>query len=376
MIDPPEYMSNGSPSKSNHQDIKLNLVDSNLLHKQTLESEYTQYGLTAPFVEKQLARLKARLAQAELSGNLPYLRLPYSDCFYLDSSDALACLNKVDVSNKRVLSVAGSGEFMQLFINRGASRVDIYDISWLAALWNELKMIGLINLNYDDYRTMFDTWKKTIPNQSIPIFDKNQYQKIRQFLSEPAQKFFDLLTSEEYKKLFYVVPNNLALEGLIRARGGNTFIGTVIKDTETYEELQKKARQVDWHIQIQDIEDVISHVDKETNTVYMSDIGYTPEGATGLVRKFLKTGVKRIVCAWAPRHFTKSSDKYLDSTGQIHKMDWTSLSQNYEPIPEYKGVLLVPGASFTIDGVKVTVVDNDPKGIFGLIVEIKREENE
>ena len=122
-----------------------------------INTDYSRDGLTSRFVFERLNSILAglKLAGVDRSEQLDVMHTVRSECFYSGTSDDLNALSHLPVQGRSVLCVAGSGEAAQLFAFRGARKINLFDRSWSAILWNELKLVSNATLSYDQYRAMF-----------------------------------------------------------------------------------------------------------------------------------------------------------------------------------------------------------------------------
>lgn len=82
----------------------------------------------------------------------------HENTFYLNSSDSLESLLKLQLQGEKVLTVSGSGEFSHAFIQAGAREVCNFDISPAACFYTELRHLALCELEMSDYITLFGSW--------------------------------------------------------------------------------------------------------------------------------------------------------------------------------------------------------------------------
>lgn len=297
------------------------------------EKLYTEAGVTPTSIKAHLERILS-IPPKERDF------LQNEDSFYLNSSDSLPDLvNAIDVRGKRVLSVAASGDFAQIFFFGGAQSVELFDISPLAALWTELRMTAAALLSYSEYKDFF-TDRLTIRRETntfqldpSPLFDILLYKKIRQGLTAQAQTAFDLLTSPRFRELFIVDKIVDAAYGFARPRHLH-FVHDVL-DEQLYQVMQDALVRGRFSIHIEEADEATKRA-STADVVYLSNIGYEAHATVRLATRFYQEGVRRVVfnlCPGTIREisvFDGSSARrsFLDLRGQIFS------PQRYQDVPD------------------------------------------
>lgn len=88
----------------------------------------------------------------------------------------------LDLSGKRALVVGSSGDQALHCIHKGANDVTIMDSNMWTKPFVELKMAGIKNLTYEEFKDCFE---------SLYIFDNQYYPKISHDLSDESKAFWD-----------------------------------------------------------------------------------------------------------------------------------------------------------------------------------------
>lgn len=88
----------------------------------------------------------------------------------------------LDLSGKRALVVGSSGDQALHCIYKGATDVTIMDSNMLTKPYVELKMAGIKNLSFEEFKNCFE---------SLYIFDSKYYPKISHDLSDESKAFWD-----------------------------------------------------------------------------------------------------------------------------------------------------------------------------------------
>lgn len=264
-----------------------------------LEANYDAAGVT---VESIKPRLQEVLRKVQKDKEFPILF--NEESFYLQSSDPIALLNEMDFSGQKVMTVAASGDFAQIFLNRGAAEVRMFDFSPFAAFWTELKIAAASNLTFEEYGKFFgeghslkadsDNYDKdTGEYVPIKLFDARLILKVRQGLSVQARRVFDLLETEDFEELF--ITRNKFTNDLGFARSRDTeFVGDVIKEKTEYEALQANLKKGEWSIKVEEAK-TAAHETGNMDVVYISNIGYEAEQTVDMAKEFRKQGAKRVI---------------------------------------------------------------------------------
>lgn len=95
-------------------------------------------------------------------------------------------MNCLNLENKKVLSITGSGDHILNSFYYGANSVVGFDINSLASLFAELKFNALRKLNFEDF-------KKYLFVGSEKVMNFETYQRIKEGLSESCLSFFNNL---------------------------------------------------------------------------------------------------------------------------------------------------------------------------------------
>lgn len=93
----------------------------------------------------------------------------------------------LNVENKKVLTVAGSGDQILSCALYGAQSVDAFDINPFQLYYSRLKVAAMKALNVDEYNKYFYN------NGFYHIYSKELYSKIRDYLDNDTRAFFDSL---------------------------------------------------------------------------------------------------------------------------------------------------------------------------------------
>lgn len=322
------------------------------------EKRYNEAGVTPASIEAHLEHiLSIPLEERNLLQN--------DDSFYLNSSDPLPDLvNALDVRGKRILSVAASGDFAQIFFFGGAESVELFDISPFAALWTELRMTAAALLSYDEYKRFF-TDRLTIRAStdfyeltSLPLFDIHLYQKICPRLTLHARTLFDLLITPPFKELFIIQRINDAEYGFARPR--NLHFVHDILDVSSYQTMQKNLINGRVSIRVEEANEAKRRA-SSVDVVYLSNIGYTAPETVELTEHFREQGATRVMFTLQPGSvMTLSSSGYwLDIDNNI-----ISPQKSYAEIPDTSRALYINARTSTfVFPEDVFLVHTEQKGL-------------
>lgn len=283
-------------------------------------------GLNAAQVRKMLSNLEATICR---DGKI----LDYSEALYLNSSDDLAALYSLRFEGERILTVGGSGDCPQLFSSRGACQVDVADLSLPGLMYNELTLVAITQLSYEEYLRMFHQWKGYPEwNANIPLVDATLYQRLRPHLSSAARHFWDSFPQVISP---YVRPhrsNRLRSRPDFHGRQW-TFIGEIVTDESQYAAVGKRLRQTKWSLQAKNIFSFFG-ASRLYDTIYLSNVEQNGYAIVELSSQLVRQGHRRVL-------FSYSRNTYLDSYGtyeSLGDLTWKGISTwKGIPIREVEG---------------------------------------
>ena len=90
----------------------------------------------------------------------------------------------IDVLDKDVLTVVGSGDFLLSLINKGAKNISTFDISIFTKYYQELKVAAMQTLSYEEFLEFF---------YGNNCFDEELYGRISNYLNKESRDFWDSL---------------------------------------------------------------------------------------------------------------------------------------------------------------------------------------
>ncbi len=239
-------------------------------------------------VDEMIEDLKMEIGLIEREGCFSH-----AESFYRTTSDDLLGVEAIPVEGKNVATVASSGDFWQIFIAGGAQRVDIFDISLPALLYSEFKLAALETLAFGEYMQLLEkSFHRTSWAEPAKLFFDSEiyFQKIRAKLTPQARIFFDEVALLQAK------------ESILRSfsmrcaflREEKMFVGSVIRDSEQYAELQKKVRTAHVSFKLIDINKANTAFVRN-EVVYLSNINYRLLDSLKLARSLTEKKTRVVV---------------------------------------------------------------------------------
>ncbi len=116
-----------------------------------------------------------------------------SQIYSFTTENIAGYFEKLQFDNKRVLTVAGSGDHIINSIYKGAKEVYGFDINYLALLFTELKLVALEKLEYEEFLQFFMINENNNINKNTNALDYETYNKLKANLSEKAVEYFDIM---------------------------------------------------------------------------------------------------------------------------------------------------------------------------------------
>ena len=127
----------------------------------------------------------------------------YSLLYSMTTENISGFINKYDLRNKRVLTVAGSGDQRYNCLLRGASEVVCFDVNPLVDLHLRLKETAIKELSHDDFLKFF---KVRNDKNGNGFLDKGIFNKIKNYLDKDVYLFYYYVINEfrgePFKKVY------------------------------------------------------------------------------------------------------------------------------------------------------------------------------
>lgn len=123
------------------------------------------------------------------SGNFKGYALLYS----MTTENISGFINQYSLKNRKVLTVAGSGDQRYNCLLRGASEVVSFDVNPLVDLHLRLKEVAIQELSHSDFLKFFNV---KYSDKGDNFLDKSIYYKIRNYLDSDVRLFYDYIINE------------------------------------------------------------------------------------------------------------------------------------------------------------------------------------
>ena len=112
----------------------------------------------------------------------------YSSIYAFTNENINSYFHRINITDKSILTVASSGDYIFDAYLRGASNIESFDINILTKYYISLKQAAIKTLEYDEFISFF-----CLDCNYFDIFNQKTYQKIRTQLSEENTIFWDSL---------------------------------------------------------------------------------------------------------------------------------------------------------------------------------------
>lgn len=152
-------------------------------------------------------------------GDLSYLFGNCCKLYSMTTENIAGFLKKYNLNDKRVLTVAGSGDQRLNAYLMGASEVTCFDINGLCKLQLDLKDKAIQYLEYEDFLRLFGIYTETpIEGQ---ILDVDMFHKIEDYLDEDTYSFFYYVLCEKdytiHNSIYYPFDKSLSIQQRMNA---------------------------------------------------------------------------------------------------------------------------------------------------------------
>ena len=123
--------------------------------------------------------------------------LVFSQAYFVTNEDIDKYISKLNIKDKNVLTVAGSGDHIFYSALYGAKSIDAFDMNKMTYYIYELRKAAIIGLSIEEYLNYYPTNISSIDNFKN-FFDIKLYNKFRNNLSKEAQYFWDYIYDYYY----------------------------------------------------------------------------------------------------------------------------------------------------------------------------------
>ncbi len=117
---------------------------------------------------------------------------------YFTTNERLGYLKKMEIDNKKVLTICGSGDHAFMSIINGAIEVDTFDNNPLQYYVMELKRAAIMGLEKEEYLKYFPLFGGSINE----MYNGKYYEKFKCYLSDEARIFWDYIYKKGNYKLY------------------------------------------------------------------------------------------------------------------------------------------------------------------------------
>jgi len=117
-----------------------------------------------------------------------------SQIYSFTTENIAGYFERLDFSDKNILTVSASGDHIINAFYKGAKQVYGFDINYLALIFTELKLIALQNLEYEEFLQFFMINEQNDINKNKNALHYKIYtSKLRKYLSPNAVEILDIL---------------------------------------------------------------------------------------------------------------------------------------------------------------------------------------
>ena len=272
----------------------------------------------------------------------------YSSIYTFTTENLSGYIPKLNLPNRRVLTVCGSGDHIINVSLFGAKEIVAFDINILSGIFTELKLLALSKLSYEEYLGFFmRDFKDNTP------LDINIYNSIRENLGSTSKYFFDnlyiLFNNDGSKiresRLFNNCYDNLSLK---------TFCNPYLRSKDSFDAAKKSiiSKKISWlQCSVQDICKILdsknkfdaillSNISDYAHKIYTKDDSYLDQYTKKIIIP-LKNHLNingYIISAYI--YDVSFSDTYRTKIDNptIRKETFSNLGMNYKEI-YFKSVL-------------------------------------
>lgn len=259
----------------------------------------------------------------------------YSASYVFTTENINAYYDRLDLKDKSILTVVGSGDHILNAILRGAKKIDAFDISGYAILFYYLKEAAVKSFTYEEFIEFF---------LGKNAFNRSAYLKLRSNLNQEIVDYYDTLfnispTGLLESPLFREVPPSFIQDPLKKANiiaGVSSYL-----QPENYVKLQEKIHNCQVNLFLRDIKEFGIFADKYDYIFFSNIIEYKGFDELGEYRKLMEEyinklnimGEIKIGYLYLANH-SLNLKKYVD----IFNGDYT-----YENVPSAYQTVMTPG---------------------------------
>ncbi|MBQ9019348.1 MAG: DUF3419 family protein [Bacilli bacterium] len=158
--------------------------------------------------KKELQKL---IEYTSISGGLNNNFCNYSKLYSMTTENIYGFLSKYNLKNKKILTVAGSGDQRLNCYSLGADEVTCFDINLLSHFQLQLKDEAIKHLNYNEFLDFFGIIRDNTNN----FLKDDLFDKIKVYLNDDVYGFYNFLINEfrrdPLRNIYYDFDNDLKL---------------------------------------------------------------------------------------------------------------------------------------------------------------------
>ncbi len=193
----------------------------------------------------------------------------------------------LNVENKKILTVAGSGDQLLTCALNGAKSVDAFDINPFQIYFTKLKVAALKALNVDEFNRYF---------YADLMYSRGLYIKIRDYLDNSTRLFFDSLYKNGFESRFDNLMVNLNVDKSF------SIIPSYTKE-DNYDIAKYNLEKMDIRYINSDLLKIHKKTKKEYDVIMLSNIYkwlysnkyLTPEEKKDMFMKFVNTRLMNLL---------------------------------------------------------------------------------
>lgn len=158
--------------------------------------------------------LEQAIALMCLTGHLSYNFNSFSKIYSMTTENIYGFLRNYDLKDKKILTVAGSGDQRLNAYFMGAKEVTCFDINPLSLLQLKLKDSAINTINFEKFVKFFGIYSHRYSDY-YQALDSRIFEEFKQFIDDDTFYFFNYIINEcqnfDFKDIYFYFENNLNL---------------------------------------------------------------------------------------------------------------------------------------------------------------------
>lgn len=189
----------------------------------------------------------------------------YSPVYRQTNEPLSQYLSTIDIKDKDVLSVVGSGDFLLSLVNKGANHISTFDISIFTKYYQELKIAALMHLSYDEFLKFF---------YSNECFDEELYGRIIDYVTPEAREFWDAIF--DYYEAKDIESSPIFMQQNVNINNGIKNAPYLENELE-YQKTREQIKKINFSFYNLNVLEVPFSLQRKFDIILLSNIGdYTP----------------------------------------------------------------------------------------------------